>query len=385
MVSGPLVTSPSAGGLRLAYAPGAFDQRAPSGKVAHVRQFVAHARALGHQVWTWPDRLLPDTRPLPVSRLARLNALRRMDAVYVRCGSAPPVPPHRALAAVRRLTGRPLMVWEFNAPPEFALLQGGTEASVTRAVEAFRRLGRDCDLAICVSDNLTRYVRDGLGLINVLTVPNGSDPELFRPDATPVDRVERAANRLNVAWIGSLHIPWHDVDLFREAAGLLWKRGDGGRVAFHLIGAGPPGLMRDMPPNVHFHGPQEYTMVPRWLAAMDVGLCLYKPGPAAYSSPLKLFDYMASGLTVVGTRQPQLEHVFAELGQSDLVIPPADPAALAHALLQLADDRARVRRQGLAGRQQAIAFYNWRRVVRDTMNGIEALVTGRRHSTPVSR
>ncbi|HEY7140520.1 MAG TPA: glycosyltransferase [Methylomirabilota bacterium] len=378
-MSDPPAVSPDVDGLRLAYAPGAFDPGLPTGKAAHVAQFVAHAAALGHQVWTWPGRPLSGARSLPTWRLPRLDALRRMDAIYVRCGSAAPARRHRALALSRRLLGRPLTVWEFNAPLEYALLRRGTASSVAEAVRDFRRLGRGCDLAICVSDHLARYVRDQLGIGNVLTVPNGSDPELFRPDIPPVDRVERGDGRLNVAWIGSLDLPWHDVDLLRAAAGLLWERGAGGRVAFHLIGAGAPGLMRDMPPNVYFHGSAPYTTVPRWLAAMDVGLCLYRPGPADYSSPLKLFDYMASGLAVVGTPQPQLGRVFAELDQSDLLVPAGDPSALVDTLLRLAADRARVRRQGLAGRRRVIEFYNWRRVVRDTVNAIRDLRAAARH------
>jgi glycosyltransferase involved in cell wall biosynthesis len=269
-------------------------------------------------------------------------------------------------------------VWEFNAPPEFALLVGGTEASVTEAIEAYRCLGRDCDLAICVSENLTRYVKEKLGIDNALTVPNGSDPDLFRPDVPPIDRVDRVDGRLNVTWIGSLYIAWHDVDLLRAAATLLWARGAGQRVAFHLVGEGGAGLMRDMPPNVQFHGAEEYTVLPRWLAAMDVGLCLYRPGLADYSSPLKLFDYMASGLAVVGTPQPQVRQVFLDLDQPDLLVPHGDASALAALLLRLANDRGRVRRQGLAGRRRAIAFYNWRRVVEDTMLPIDRLL-GARH------
>ena len=265
------------------------------------------------------------------------------------------------------------MVWEFNAPPEFALLLGSTEASVAQAIQAYRRHGRDCDLAICVSESLARYVKDTLGIDRTLTVPNGSDPDLFRPDAAAVDRVARVDARLNVAWIGSLHIAWHDVALLRATARLLWERGDGQRVAFHLVGLGGTGLMRDMPSNVQFHGAEEYTRLPGWLAAMDVGLCLYRPGLGDYCSPLKLFDYMASGLAVVGTPQPQVRQVLLELGQSDLLVPFGDASALAAQLSQLADDRARVRRLGAAARQRAVAFYNWRRVVEDTMRAIDRL------------
>ena len=42
--------------------------------------------------------------------------------------------------------------------------------------------------------------------------------------------------------------------------------------------------MRDMPANVHYYGVEDYERLPQWMSAMDVGLCLYRPGPADYSS-----------------------------------------------------------------------------------------------------
>jgi glycosyltransferase involved in cell wall biosynthesis len=144
-------------------------------------------------------------------------------------------------------------------------------------------------------------------------------------------------------------------------------------VAFHLLGQAAPGMTRDLPPNVRYHGTEPYEMVPHWLAAMDVGLCLYRPGPADFNSPLKLFDYMASGLAVVATAHPQMRQVFAELGQPDLLVPAGDAHALADALLGLSGDRERVRRLGRAGRQRVVEHYNWRRATRDALDAIEAL------------
>ena len=83
--------------------------------------------------------------------------------------------------------------------------------------------------------------------------------------------------------------------------------------------------------------------------------------PAAdFSSPLKLFDYMASGLTVVSTEQPQAREIFGQLGQPDLLVPTDDPRKLAEVLRGLARDRERLARQGAASRKLAVDFYNWK-------------------------
>jgi len=298
-----------------------------------------------------------------------------MDVLYVRVQSELPGVGRWAVFPHRYLYGLPIVVWEFNTVPEFALLRGRSQADVEREIARFRKYGQGCDLAICVSNALAEYVREKLGIPRVLIVPNGSDPELFRPDTPRVRRVRSDPGCLNVVWMGSAHIPWHDLDLLRETAQLLWQNERQSQIVFHVIGHGLE-LIPDMPPNVHCHGAKRYQMLPRWLAAMDVGLLLYRSGPADYGSPLKLFDYMASGLTVVGTTQPQLREVFEQLGQPDLLVPRDNPTALADVLLGLAADRERVRRQGALGRQLVIDHYNWRRAVRDILSEIEFIHGG---------
>jgi glycosyltransferase involved in cell wall biosynthesis len=133
-----------------------------------------------------------------------------------------------------------------------------------------------------------------------------------------------------------------------------------------------------MPPNVHYYGSEKYELLPGWLAAMDVGLCLYRPGPADYSSPLKVFDYLSSGLAVVATEQPQTREIFAQLGQEDLLMPYDDPRRLAAALSELSRDRERARRLGAAGRRLLIEKYTWRRAIAETFAAIETLRAERR-------
>ncbi|MEE9613189.1 MAG: glycosyltransferase [Desulfatiglandales bacterium] len=360
--------------MRVMYANAIYRKGDVSGGNVHVYQFIHHATKLGHEVWTWPPDEHPDAHRVSSSRLKRLAQLRRADVIYVRMEMRAPRVIRWAIPPRRLLIGSVPIVWEFNTVPEFGQVLGRSEADIQRAIQDFRHFGRGCDLAICVSRALEDYVRDNLGVKRVLTVPNGSDPDLFRPNVPSVRRIQRKSEQLNVVWIGSADLAWHNFALLSKTAQLLWNRGNGSRVAFHIIGQGFR-LMRDMPPNINYYGPENYEMLPRWLAAMDVGLCLYHPGPADYGSPLKLFDYMASGLAVIGTFQPQVREVFEKLGQSDLLIPPDDAEALADVLLRLALNRKRIRRQANAGRQIVIDFYNWHRAVRDTFREIETIST----------
>ena len=353
------------------YGTGSYSHNSPAGGNAHIRQFVAQATALGHQVWLWRGGSHPDSHPVPEGKLDRLKLLRTMDLVYSRVEWQPPGNAKWTLPPRRQIVGSPLIAWEFNTVPEYALTRGIPEPMLQAALTDFRKYAPAVDLAVCVSEPLSEYVRK-LGFKTVATVPNGSDPELFHPDVPVVKRLSQIAGDLNVVWIGSADLPWHNFDLLRDAAWSIWNSGDGRRIAFHVIGQGMQG-MRDAPPNLNYYGPEEYERLPGWLSAMDVGLNVYHPGPADYSSPLKVFDYMASGLTVVSTDQPQVREIFGRLGQIDLLVPGDNPEALASTLRKLSADPDRLARQGAAGRQLVIDQYNWRRAAKDTFSALDKL------------
>jgi glycosyltransferase involved in cell wall biosynthesis len=358
--------------MKVAYANAFYHREAFTGRNVHVKQFIDNATARGHEVWTWPRDEYPGAKHLPWQRVARYSKLREMDVIYVRLEDDAPYELRFATAPYRQLAATKLIVWEFNVPPEYGTVNGRSPEQIAASIRDFKRYGRGCDLAICVSDALADYARTRIGLKRVVTVTNGSDPDMFRPDVAPVRRVARCPDRLNVVWIGSADVGYHNFDLLRETAGRLWELGEGQRIQFHIIGKGLRRL-RDMPANVAYHGPEDYEAMPAWLAAMDVGLCLYHPGTSAFASPLKLFDYMSSGLAVVSNYQDQVCQVFDQLDQRDLLFDFGDSAALASILVRLASDRQRLRSLGGAARQLVIDRYNWRRAVDETFAAITEL------------
>ena len=118
------------------------------------------------------------------------------------------------------------MVWEFNTVPEFGTYVDQGPAEIARNIDNFRRLGRGCDLAVCVSQALAEYARARLGIESVLVASNGSDPEIYRPDAPVVRHLSDADPRaFHALWIGSAYVPWHDFDLLKDAAEILWRAG----------------------------------------------------------------------------------------------------------------------------------------------------------------
>lgn len=364
--------------MRTAFANARYRSSDTRGANAHIAQFIHQSACLGHGVWLWPGNTHPDAHTLPAGRTRLHLALRQMDVLYTRLQEEPPLACRYALAPWKRLIGSPLIVWEFNTAPEFHRVMGRPEARVRAAVEAFRHFGTGCDLAVCVSESLHEYVRQNLGLRRIITVPNGSDPDLFRPDTAPVPGRQLDPAALQVAWLGSGELAWHNLELLEQTAARLNEMGTDRAIQFHVIGnaASPAGQTW---PNLHYHGPVPYADLPGWLAGMDVGLCLYHPGPAEYSSPLKLFDYMASGLAVVSLYQPQVKEILEQLEQLDQLVPASDPQLLAEVLLGLCGDREGTRRRGLAGRQLLIRQYTWRRAAETIYGEIQFLLDQRRH------
>lgn len=359
--------------MRIVYANAGYSHQSAEGGPAHMRQFIENASALGHEIYLWHAmEQHPLTKPVPQKRLDRLRLFRSVDVLYYRIEWRLPKGHRVILPPYRKIIGNPLVVWEFNTVPEYGRMHGDSEEKVQWWVGELRRYAAGVDLAVCVSNKIADYVRDHLGFRRVITIPNGSDFDLFRPDVPQVRRIEKKPGRMDVVWIGSANLAWHNFDLLVKAAWSIWNAGQGDLIVFHVIGQGMRG-MRDAPPNLNYYGPEDYRQLPGWLSAMDVGLNVYHPGPADYSSPLKVFDYMASGLTVVSTEQPQAREIFQQLGQTDLLIPHDQPEMLADALRRLAADPDYRKRQGAAGRQLIIDRYNWRKSVIDTFDEIKNL------------
>lgn len=100
--------------------------------------------------------------------------------------------------------------------------------------------------------------------------------------------------------------------------------------------------------------------VPAYLSALDV--CAM-PFPwtehfAYYASPMKLFEYMASGRAIVASDLPSTAEVVTD-GESALLYPPGDINALAAAIIRLRDDADLRNRLGDHAREHALSHYTW--------------------------
>ena len=102
------------------------------------------------------------------------------------------------------------------------------------------------------------------------------------------------------------------------------------------------------------------TRVPLYLAAADLGVVPNRSKPAIsarYTSPLKVFEAMATGLPLVASEVPSLRELLED-GRDALLVPPDDPGALAEGIARLAGDAALRERLGTSLSARA-ARHTW--------------------------
>ncbi len=236
------------------------------------------------------------------------------------------------------------------------------EAEADRAVA--RAFGAASAL-LGVSDGVAGYLRDHAAVTSpVHVVPNGVDPKRFMPP--PADRSGLQRRVFRVGFVGTLK-PWHAVgDLIEAFAGLHGKEADSRLL---IVGDGPQRhILQEnvtacgIHDAVDFHGAVAPAEVPPLLASMDVAVVPYSPTEGFYFSPLKLFEYMAAGRAIVAAAIGQMESFVID-GETGLLYPPGDIAALTRALARLATDEPLRRRLGAAARKIAVRDHTWHAVI----------------------
>lgn len=111
--------------------------------------------------------------------------------------------------------------------------------------------------------------------------------------------------------------------------------------------------------NVIMAGRKPHTEIPKWLCAADV-LLLPNSGCEAisrlYTSPMKMFEYMAAGKPIVASRLPSIIEILneanAELVESD------NPRSFAEGILRLKNEPARAERLAEQAKKDVLQ-YSW--------------------------
>jgi len=286
--------------------------------------------------------------------------------------------PHPPAAIVERLSlfgcvgldlaamlGVPLIL-EVNAPLTH---EAGTFRALqlqSLAAEIETRVLRGADRVAVVSSQLgDRLIAEGVDADKISVVPNGVDPSEF--DSMPPRETVRAELGLSDAFVvgfaGSLK-PWHGVDVLLRAFAGLAARDHSAHLL--LVGGGPKAVElraavaeQGLDRRVTFTGAVPHAEVPKLLRAMDVAVAPFTPMEDFYFSPIKIFEYMASGTCVVASRIGQIAEVIAD-GVDGLLCRPGDADDLAEQI-EFARLSPSLRTElGVRARAKILDRYMWR-------------------------
>jgi glycosyltransferase involved in cell wall biosynthesis len=254
--------------------------------------------------------------------------------------------------AAKRL-GVPHLV-ELNAPLVEEARRYRTLDELSAAEWLERVTLESADVVLAVSPPLVAYAR-GRAAERV---------ELF-PNAVALDDRPAAghrAGRAPVAIFAGRVRPWHGIGTVAAAWKLL------GDDAPRLVVVGDPGEARPLldAAGAELVGPIPHAQVPLVLAGADIGLAPYAADAPDYFSPLKLFDYMAAGLSVIVGDLPAVRTLATD--ETAVVVPNGDPEALATAVFALSTDVGRRQRLGRAARKLVAAEHTWRHRARRVLD-----------------
>ena len=365
--------------MKILYA--AADQAVPGtkGGSVHVAAVTRGLAALGHEVVALVTpapglRDMPGIRWIPMPpplgrthlRLLRSRAIERLaraerpDVIIERYHNFG----GEAIRVARRIGA--ITVLEVNAP--VIDFPGSRKALLDRAL-VVQPMRRWREHLVAIADVIVTpdpaILPAGTPREKVAVLEWGADTDAFRPGAgVPV--VGRGPAKTLAVFAGAFR-SWHGAITLVRAIRTLERRGRADIGAL-MIGNGPEWdasrKAADGSPLVQFTNAVAHARMPGALAQADIGVAPFDVGAHAplalgfYWSPLKIFEYMATGLPVVA---PAVDRIPSLVGheREGILYDPAVPESLADALVRLADDPPLRARLGAAARERAVREYSW--------------------------
>jgi glycosyltransferase involved in cell wall biosynthesis len=255
-----------------------------------------------------------------------------------------------------------------------------------RAGEAIRYNLKTANCIICVSDqSKTHLVTNwNVPVEKIVVFPNAADVQRFRP--YPETRSEiRTSLRVNsnplIIFVGNFYI-WHDITTLLNAFAQviltypetrLILLGDGTQRQAMMNHANNIGIGHA----VKFTGLMAHDEIPRLLGAADIAVAPYpKMQYEMWLSPIKLFEYLASGTAVIASAIGQLSNVIID-GYNGLLVPPGDTSAMAAAMKRLIEDSSLRSQLGQHAREDAVSKYSWEKYVSRLERLFNAVIAGK--------
>jgi colanic acid biosynthesis glycosyl transferase WcaI len=283
--------------------------------------------------------------------------------------------------------------WVHDIHPESAinagLLRKGMLASALKAIDSW--VCRKATIVAAPTEEMREVLlARGLPADHVIVQRHWLDENRVRP--SPRLNVWREQNDIAPESFVAMHAGTvgyiSGAGVIVEAAKLL---ADHREILFLFVGDGP--LKADLQARVREYGLTNVRFLPfqpeenlNWVqATADVGLITLQPCSASTSIPSKMHGYTSAGRPVIASVDPMSTVArFVEQGGFGWVVPPAEPQALAGAILHAAGNVGECRRRGEKARKFLVQEFGRQAGTNRFCNELQALCGGRKR-TPETR
>lgn len=209
--------------------------------------------------------------------------------------------------------------------------------------------------------DIVTNIRSRFPAVDVRLLSNGVDTQAFRPDLRDeLSRRELGASPDDVLVVyAGLHGLAQGLEAVIRAAQLVSSRP---HIRFALVGDGPTKatlidtVERMHLRNVKFVAPVQRNHLSKLLASADIGLVTLAH-PLLGAVPSKIYEAMASGLTVVAATGGTAESIVTEW-RTGICVQPGNADQIASAITQLSEDHQLRASCGKAGRTVACQVYD---------------------------
>lgn len=242
-------------------------------------------------------------------------------------------------------------------------------------------LRRALGLAVLTSGIKDFYTERGVSPKHIHISPDAVDPDLFEVAETKSEartKLRLDPEKFLVGYVGTLKAVGHEKGVSTVIQAM--RLAPAGAMA--CIFGGEPDHVREyqekareagVSDRVLFFGHVSHAEVPLIMRAFD---CAVVPLPDVevfrlYTSPLKVFEYMAAGLPMIVTDLPSLREVLDE--RIATFIPPGDPEALARAIEMSMRERAAMQAQADRAKTTVKTRFTWRARARAIVEFTEGL------------
>jgi glycosyltransferase involved in cell wall biosynthesis len=223
------------------------------------------------------------------------------------------------------------------------------KASVLQSMEAW--IYREADAVISITESLAGEIAGMFGRKPEKVIPDGVGSEFLG--------IGRRGEGAYLLYVGQL-FPWKGVEvLVRALVYLPAERavivgGSEEQIAPLRRLAESEGVAD----RIHFAGMVPHARVRGYLEDARIAvLPNLDAGVSRFTSPLKLFEYMAAGVPVVASNLPSLREVLRD-GENAILVPPGDPGALAEGIRSLLADGELAARVAARAREE-VTGYTW--------------------------